>query len=397
MPQSTVARILALAPNHWHDQWMNRQYLLSRLGRRHRVLYSRGPWKIWDRHGDEYRGSPIFGRFERADNVLVDRPGRMTLRVPTVPSLDRIATTVAVRRWQRQLDSMGSGPRVLWIFHPRFGYLVDHLRFERLVYHAYDLYSHTSDWTPQAAEAQRHLLARADLIVCSSERIALELHEASGKLVHVVPNGVDFERFDAARSGPQPDELAAIPRPRIGYIGSLNQKVDFPLIDALSLRRPDWHFVLAGRTVGLGEAQSARFASLVARPNVHFLGQKSTAEIAAYTAALDVGLLCYRTSGAWTEGIYPLKLHEYLACGLPVVSSDFPAVRDFPQVVRIARDPDDWHRRIEQALEGDGPGSPDERMAIASANSWDQRAALLDELLVAMLEAAASGTQARAS
>jgi hypothetical protein len=134
---------------------MNRQYLLSRLGRRHRVLYSRGPWKIWDRQGTEYRSSPMFGQFEPADNVLVDRPGRAALRVPTVPSLDRITTTVVVRRWQRQLDRMGAGPRVLWIFPPRFGYLADHLRFERLVYHAYDLYSHTNEWTPRSAEAQR--------------------------------------------------------------------------------------------------------------------------------------------------------------------------------------------------------------------------------------------------
>jgi hypothetical protein len=88
-----------------------------------------------------------------------------------------------------------------------------------------------------------------------------------------------------------------------------------------------------------------------------------------------VGLLCYRTSGAWTEGIYPLKLHEYLACGLPVVSSDFPAVRDFPQVVRIARDPQDWQRRIEESLAGNGPDTVADRVAIARANSWDQRAA----------------------
>jgi glycosyltransferase involved in cell wall biosynthesis len=397
MPQSTAARILALAPNHWHDQWMNRQYLLSRLGRRHRVLYSRGPWKIWDRRGEEYRSSPMFGRFEPADNVLVDRPGRAALRVPTVPSLDRIATSVAVRRWQRQLERMGHGPRVLWIFHPRYGYLVDRLRFERLVYHAYDLYSHTADWTPRAAEEQRRLLARADLIVCSSERIALELREQSGKPVHVVPNGVDFERFAAAGAAAEPAEFASIPRPRIGYIGSLNQKVDFGLLDQLSARRPDWHFVLAGRTVGLGGAETARFDGLVSRPNVHFLGQKSTAEIAGYTAALDVGLLCYRTSGAWTEGIYPLKLHEYLACGLPVVSSDFPAARDFPDVVWIARDEEDWQRRIDGALSGTGPGSAEKRSEVARANSWDQRARQLDELLMAMLELPATQAQARAS
>jgi len=397
MPQSTVARILALAPNHWHDQWMNRQYLLSRLGRRHRVLYSRGPWTIWDRNGEQYRSSPMFSRFGPSDNVLVDQPGRATLRVPTVPSLDGVATRVAVRRWQQQLERMGPGPRVLWIFHPRFGYLADHLRFERLVYHAYDLYSHARDWSPRSDEAQRRLLARADLIVCSSDRIALELRDVSGKPVHVVPNGVDFERFDAARSAAEPDEFAAIPRPRIGYIGSLNQKVDFPLLESLSAQRPDWHFVLAGQTLGLGEAETARFNNLVKRPNVHFLGKKSTAEIAGYTAGLDVGLLCYRTSGAWTEGIYPLKLHEYLACGLPIVSSDFPAVRDFPEVVWIARDPDHWQRRIEQALAGNGPGSVAERVAIARANSWDQRAALLDELLVAMLEGPASPAQARAS
>lgn len=394
-PAASRLRIIALAPNHWHDQWMNRQYLLSRLGRRHAVLYSNGPWATWDRKTPGFLAAPFAGRFEAIDNVVVDHPGKVPLRVPRVPALDRWSLRLAARRWRRELRARSQGPLVLWIFHPMYAPLVDAVRADRLVYHAYDLYSVTPGWTPQFAEAERRLVHEADLVIASSQATADHLSSLGGRRAEFLPNGVDFDRFADARNSPPPGDLERIPRPRIGYVGSVNPKFDFDLVLELSARRSDWQWVIIGQEIALGESDADKWRRLQERPNVHVLGHKPTEQIASYTAGIDVGLLCYRTQGAWTRGIYPLRLHEHLAAGLPVVSADFPAARNFPDVVWRATSAAEWEKRIEDVLEGRGPGTLQSRQALARANTWDERARVLEHLLIPLATDAARRTTAR--
>jgi hypothetical protein len=91
--------------------------------------------------------------------------------------------------------------------------------------------------------------------------------------------------------------------------------------------------------------------------------------------SLDVALMCYRP-GTWMDSAYPLKLHEYLASGPPVVSSDLPSVRPFAGVVAIARNADEWHALICGALRDGTPGTPAGRRSVAAANTWEQRVGL---------------------
>ncbi|MEO7387604.1 MAG: hypothetical protein ABIX37_11760, partial [Gammaproteobacteria bacterium] len=124
-------RVLALAPNPWDGQWMNRQQILSRLGRHHAVVYSNGPWRVWDRSRDEFRACPWLGGFAERDGVLVDRPARILLSWPG-RAVDRVVQHGVQRRWHRQLARMGTGPVVLYLFHPSFVRSVDGLPHDRL-------------------------------------------------------------------------------------------------------------------------------------------------------------------------------------------------------------------------------------------------------------------------
>jgi glycosyltransferase involved in cell wall biosynthesis len=379
-PASRALRIVALAANPWDGQWMNRQQLLSRLAGRHAILYSNGPFRIWDRGKDEFRRASLFGSFEQRGSVVLDRRGRWPLRVPRLGWLDHTAMQLAARRWRRQL-SQADGPLVGYLFHPTFAPLLDALRPDHVVYHAYDLFRMTPNWSSAEEANESRLLAAADLVLASSREIASDLQRRSGKHVEFLPNGVDYDLFATAGRHPEPAELAAIPRPRIGYTGKISVKFDFDLLLELSQRRPDWHFIVVGPSDELPPADAEKMAILRARPNVHLFGFRPADQSARFTAALDVGLMCYRLGNLWTQAIYPLKMHEYLACGIGVVSAAVPAVQEFGDVVRIAQTPAEWHDAIGAALQDRGTAAVARRREVGAANSWDDRVTQLDRHL----------------
>lgn len=386
-------KLLVLAPNAWFGQWVNRQQLFSRVGRRRPVLYGTGTWFSWDRHGVAWRQASWAGGHLASDNVLVDQPPRWLLRLPRLPWLDAAAVRLQCWRWKRLLRRRGPGPLVAYVYHPQFLPYALALKADYLVYHAYDLYAHTPGWDQAQARAELLLLQRADLVIASSEQIAVAQRALVAREVRVLPNGADVAAFAQALDGaePEPDDLRAIPHPRLGWVGSLHPQVDYGLIAELAARRPDWHFVLVGHLATQADARAdAERAECGRRPNVHFLGAKPVTQVPRYLAGMDVNLMIYRlASDSWILSGYPLKLHEYLAVGRPVVSADLPSVRPFAPVVRIAHGADDWQEAIGLALAGAGNGTPAQRRQVAAENSWEQRAATLDAWLLGLAPGAA--------
>ena len=125
---------------------------------------------------------------------------------------------------------------------------------------------------------------------------------------------------------------------------------------------------------------------------MHFLGAKPVDRVPQYLVNMDVNLMFYRLSGqSWVTSGYPLKLHEYLAVGHPVVSVDLPTVRPFADVVRIADGVEDWLSAIQEALTAGGRGTVEQRRAVAAANGWDQRVASLDAWLKDLVKTGSGG------
>lgn len=380
----TAARppvILAFGPNPWHGPWMNRQQLLSRLGRFGPVVYTMGAPQPGRR---KVPRAGLNGGLLPVDNIWIDLPPAWLLRPTRFAWFRDLMSACAARRWRALASELGTGPLIGYVFHPKFWPEVKDVRADLLVYHAYDFYHLQGRGAYVFDEYERAIVKAADVVIASSAPIADRLRSLGAARVHIVENAADYDAFAKSPdpSAPVPEDLLQIPSPRIGYTGALNRKVDFPLLLELAQRMPRCHFVLIGRVGDIDDAGMRAVQQLQALPNVHFVGFKDREQLPAYMAAMDVNVMAYRLGDdVWTEGIYPLKLHEYLAVGQPVVSTDLPAVRPFADVIRIAVSPADWELALNEALEGRGAGSLSARRTRASLNSWDARVRQIRALL----------------
>lgn len=385
--------LIALAPHAWQDRWLSRQHLLSRLAALGwPVLYSFGPLTVWERHTPLWRQAPWRGRFVASDGVWLDQPGRWPPDWPGRPWWHEFALD---RHAARLRGFFAGQPTVAVLFHPRFWPYVARLRPARVVYHVYDVFSLMEEWRPRDAVWERELVERADLITTSSPDMAAWLPGSGPARARVLENGGDVGRCMAAAGAPCPVDLAAIPHPRIGYAGTLNAKVDFAMVREVAGRRPDWHWIFMGPVLFSPDRPRDRQAQILwqqclALPNVHYLGRKERLAVPAYLHHLDVHAICYRIAADdWVVHGYPVKFHECLATGRPVVAAPQSVLRQkFSHVTALAASPAEWLAALGSAMAGDGVGSESLRRQVALANGWEARAATLDGWLREMVPTA---------
>ncbi len=373
-------KVLALVHHIWVGPWMNRQQMLSRLGAEVDVVYSCVRLTNWDIGGEYWHKADWIGHFKKMDNVWVDSVPKWLLEVPKYPFISNLSERLEVARLRRFLGALGPDKLLMYVYRPEFLQYVERLQPDVLVYHAFDVYDTEPTWNEKLAQDQKTLMKRADMVLASSDQMADRLRvvtEFEGE-IRVLKNGADVEAFHKGLASDEPDDLKEIPHPRISYVGRLNNKVDFSLVLELANRHPEWQLIFVGPEAFYSEATKPLVEACRAKSNVHFLGNKTHQELPHYVAAMDVNTMCYLvTDKLWSFYGFPLKLHEYLAVGKPVVSADLGSVREYSDVIAIAHTTDEWDQYISEALDGNGRGDVAERQRVASENSWDDRVATL--------------------
>ncbi|MFZ4584607.1 MAG: glycosyltransferase [Acidimicrobiia bacterium] len=244
-----------------------------------------------------------------------------------------------------------------------------------LVFNRVDKHS-TFEETDQSliASLETQLLANADLTLFVSGALLEEEQPVTGDRGVFFDHAVDIERFTVAADAPEPADLAAIAHPRIGFFGGLDDYViDFDLIEAIAHNFTDAQVVL----VGMATCSMDRFDAMT---NVHWLGYQPYESIARYGAGFDVAILP-RLDNEWSRYTNPIKLKEYLALGLPIVTRDVPEAHRYASLLRIARTADDFLTAIDQTLADGGLGTRAERRAAVVNDTWDQRTAELVTLV----------------
>ncbi len=193
------------------------------------------------------------------------------------------------------------------------------------------------------------------------------------------PNVADTALFSTAlETGPIDPGMVSLPEPRLVFIGAITAtKLDLELLSELARIRPEWTLALVG-PVGLGDP-STDIGDLTALPNVHVLGPRRHTELPAVLRGAAVGLIPYRRSQL-TASIFPMKVYEYLAAGLPVVSTPLPALDDVTEIA-LAANAEEMVARIEEALQRDGDESRADRSRAAVDHSWEARLGEIDEAL----------------
>jgi len=269
---------------------------------------------------------------------------------------------------------------IAYVWTPEYQEAVEPLGQMPIVYHCYDKYDRYIG-VPKDAQRETWLARKAVLCIAASSMLGEHLQTLGARRVHVLRHGVDIEMF---RPGLEPPAaLAAIPRPRLGLVAKLNEVLDVETLEHLALQKPEWSLVLVGGTFYTDPARAARFEALCRLPNVFHVGAQPAAVVPQWLAGFDVGLICYDPD-TWGPYNQPIKLYEYLACGLPVVSTDIRAARELGDLVEVCGCRNDWVPALERALASRSPAAIEGRLDYARANTWEKRVKDLEGALEAV-------------
>jgi UDP-galactopyranose mutase len=315
--------------------------------------------------------------------ISIERHGGVTVVVPMLPrGYTPDQAIVAQRAVMDQLiEAEGISRFVLWYYTPLALKFAGHLKPAAIVYDCMDELSAFKNAPAELIAFEQQLLRRADVVLTGGQSL-YEAKKHRHKNIHAMPSSVDVKHFAAARKiNQEPADQLRIPRPRLGFFGVLDERLDIPLLDGIAEARPDWQLVMIGPVVKIDPAD------LPQRPNIHYLGPKQYAELPHYISGWDLALLLFARNEA-TRFISPTKTPEYLAAGKPVVST---SIRDVVSpygerdLVRIADTVPDFVRACEAALSE----PPEPRRVRADVflrgTSWDRTwaktAALLDAVV----------------
>lgn len=313
--------------------------------------------------------------------LQIDDSESVTVVVPEIP--EDTADAEAVQR--QLLDTLIRDHRiteyVCWYYTPMALTFSDHLSPLAVVYDCMDELSAFKNAPAALTIRERELMSRAGLVLTGGR----SLYEAKRHLhpnIYPFPSSVDAQHFAQARTIiDDPADQAAIPHPRLGFFGVIDERMDLDLVGGVAAVRPDWHVILLGPVVKIDPA------SLPQRPNLHYLGSKSYAELPHYLAGWDVAILPFARNEA-TRFISPTKTPEYMAAGKPVVSTSIrDVVRPYGEegLVRIADDVPDFVHACAAAMAEDASRRIRRGDAFLRQTSWDgtwnRVRSLMDELV----------------
>jgi glycosyltransferase involved in cell wall biosynthesis len=373
--------VVCFGQQNWDFCWTGKQQLTTRLARRgHRVFYVDPDIDVED-HG-----------FSAAVRTLAPSLFRLGLR-EVEPNLfvythryspfTRWRGTLwrhprLLRAWLRRLGFRGA---VALTLQPRILDLDAIGGFRAHVHYAID---EMTGYGGLADEERRRirrlegaLVRRSDRVLAISPRLLARLRRLHPDC-HLLPSGADLERFSPARirEAPLAEELRSLPGPVIGFVGQVDERIDQALVARLARARPAWRFVFVGRT-----KPGVDLSALSCLANVHLLEYRPHSQLPGYLKGMTVCVVPYVKSPL-TEAASPLKVYEYLASGLPVVSVPLDGLLDCRGVVEIASEPADFLASLERCVAQPEAGRR-ERLEVAARNSWARRVRDLEGHLAA--------------
>lgn len=311
-----------------------------------------------------------------AEPVREVEPNIFVLNPLVIPAYGSEAIVVLnrkllIRQIRRAMRRLGFENVVNMVFNPAAGLVAGHLGENELIYYCVDEYTAFTGVAAGLKEIEEDLFRRADVVVVSAEKL-LESKREFNANTHLIRHGTDWQQFRTAVDGglEMPADIADLPRPIIGFHGLIADWVDLDLVKKIAEHFPTGSVVLVGKTTIEAEQKAKELAAV---PNVHFLGRKPYGDLPKYCAAFDVAINPF-VINELTLAANPLKVREYLAAGLPVVSTDIPEVRVLADVL-VGADDENIIARIEEAL-----ANPKPRAAVSDAIRHESWEAKVDEL-----------------
>jgi|HubBroStandDraft_3_1064219.scaffolds.fasta_scaffold28236_2 glycosyltransferase involved in cell wall biosynthesis len=360
----------------WNTElWTNQHHLMSRLARENRVLFveslglrrpqisGRDLKRVFKRLRDGLRGP------RRTDGLNVLSP--LVLPFHAHSTARRINGWLLPMLVGRATRRLGFERPILWAYVPQAEALIQTLKPGLVIYHCVDdIAAQPGIDAASFSSAEIGFAKRADLVLASAPTLTARLSEVAHDVLYA-PNVADVELFATALDpGPIDPALVELRHPLIVFTGAVvATKLDVGLLVELARAQPDWSFALVG-PIGLGDPRTD-VSALTAEPNVHLLGRRAYEQLPAVLRAADAGLIPY-AHNKLTESIFPMKVYEYLAAGLPVVATALPSLAEVADVA-TARDAGGIAKLLRDALAQDSRQHRLERSRRARGHSWDAR------------------------
>lgn len=352
MPEDLVC----LSHLRWGFVYQRPQHLLSRFARRQRIFFIEEPIPTSE--------APYL-------QVTICPSSGVHVCVPRIPEGLSSASQATILKLL--LNNLIIEHRItdylLWYYTPMALSFTAHLQPRLTVFDCMDELSAFKGAPQEMKDREAELLKRADLVLTGGQSL-YEAKLGRHRDLHVFPSSIDFNHFAQARTNiPEPEDQQNIGRPRIGFCGVIDERMDLELLGAIAALRPEMQFIMIGPVVKIDPETLPRPS------NVHYLGGKDYKQLPAYMAGWDAAMLPFARNES-TRFISPTKIPEYLAAGLPVVSTSITdVVRPYgvQKLVRIADEAEHFVNAIDHALSLDAT-DPDWRARVdsmLSENSWD--------------------------
>ena len=373
--------LLCLSHLRWDWVYQRPQHLMSRASVDFDVVF-------WEEPVAATAG-------EDTPSLLVRRSAEgVTIAIPVLPTGFGPLEADAAQRTllDELLGRLGQPVALAWYYTPMALDFAGHVPAAVTVFDSMDELSAFDGASARLPLLERRLMRGADLVFTGGRSLYAAKRNRH-PCVSLFPSSVDAAHFRAARGADRsPAWQAALPRPRVGYFGVVDERLDLPLLGAVAELRPNWQFIM------LGPVAKIDMADLPQRPNLHWRGMTPYEELPFHLSGWDAGLMPFALNEA-TRFISPTKTPEYLSAGVPVVSTPVAdVVSDWGQdgLVPIASDPAGIVADLERAMAGRSAewlARVDARLA---GLSWDATWAGMREL-VAQRQTAARNVEKEAA
>ncbi len=384
--------IICFSSIDWDFNWQGHQQIMHSLAAAgNRVLFVENTGVRAPRLGDYNRLLSRLRNWRRGykgirqveENLFVFSP--LLLPFPYSRAarwLNRVLMLRVIRSWCR---SVRFSRPLVWSFLPSTltREVTAALEPRLVVYYCIDSFADSSAAASRIRGPEEEMLRRADLVFVTSEKLREHCSRHNAQ-VYKFPFTVDYEPFARVRedsAAPVPEDMRGLEGPILGYVGGIHRWVDQELLIELARRLPDYHLVLVGP-----EQEPAD--RLRAEPNIHLLGGKPHSELPHYLKRFTLGLVPYLRT-PYTDNVYPTKLNEYLAMGLPVLSTPIREAGLFaqenPGMLELCPDAESMARAVRERLAvldtQEESVTRRRRHELARLNAWPERIDRMCELI----------------
>jgi len=395
---SAKYNIICLSNQLWlSDYWTNKSHVMSRLNKLgHKVLFVEPPINT----GNIFVRQVLQGnwplkrlltqtRVEEKSGILIYSPLNI---LPNADITSRWHINRINQVAQKLFDS--ESKTLLWIYHVQLKNLLDYvdkIKHDLLIYDCVDNYLgfpedstfYSTTVTKKQLEVQEETLAKKANLVFATAPGLVERLKNYNPNTYFTPNVGDYEKFkDVKLITDIPNDLKAVKKPVIGFTGALDEyKFDMSLFKELAQNYPEYSFVLIGSLATKGKNATKENLGLADLENVHLLGPKPYDNVQQYFAGFDAFIIPYQLNDYTVGGCFPVKFHDALATGLPIVVTDLPAYSFFKDVCYISKGYKEFSDNLERALKEDSPEKIKARQEVAKKNNWDGKVANMLKLI----------------